>query len=73
MRNHNEDPWFKRIKSVRYSLGWSQSEAAEHLGVDERTLRDWEAGRHVPNYASRKSLRDRYQKTLEELGLVPPP
>ncbi|GHO98543.1 hypothetical protein KSF_085910 [Reticulibacter mediterranei] len=71
MYNQTERPWYVRIKRERLSLGWSIEEAAEQLGVDERTLRDWEAGRHFPSYAGRRALRDLYGKTLKELGLVP--
>ena len=70
MPNQDEYPWYERIKYERLSHGWSQSEAAEKLGIDVHTLRRWEAGRRFPNYAGRRALRDVYGKTLEELGLL---
>ena len=44
MSNQNERLWYERIKYERLCRGWSQSEAAEKLGIDEHTLRRWEAG-----------------------------
>jgi ribosome-binding protein aMBF1 (putative translation factor) len=71
MLNQDERPWYVRIKHERLRHGLSLSEAAEKLEIDERTLRDWEMGRHFPNYSGRRALRDCYGKTLEELGLLP--
>ena len=36
--------WNEHIRYERLKRGWSQEKAAEHLGVDPRTVRDWEAG-----------------------------
>jgi transcriptional regulator with XRE-family HTH domain len=66
----HKEAWFQIIKYERLRRGLSQAEAAEAMGIDERTLRDWETGRHKPNYAGQRSLRDFYGKTLEELGLL---
>ena len=33
-----------RLKAKRRELGWSQREAARHLGVDPSTWSSWEAG-----------------------------
>ena len=71
MSNQNERLWYERIKYERLYRGLSQSEAAEKLGIDEHTLRRWEAGQCFPNYAGRRALRGCYGKTLEELGLLP--
>jgi ribosome-binding protein aMBF1 (putative translation factor) len=64
--------WHKLIKYERLSHGWSQEEAAELLGVDERTLRDWEAGKHFPGYSGRRALSTLYNKTIQDLGLLDP-
>jgi transcriptional regulator with XRE-family HTH domain len=71
MPNQDERPWYERVKYERLCCGWSQSEAAEKLGVDVHTLRRWEAGYNFPNYEGRRALRGCYGKTLEELGLLP--
>jgi ribosome-binding protein aMBF1 (putative translation factor) len=70
MLDQNKQPWYVSIKHERLRRGLSQSEAAEELGIDERTLRDWEMGRHFPNYSGRRVLSSYYGKTLEELGLL---
>lgn len=71
MPHQDKFPWYERIKYERLCRGWSQSEAAEKLGIEVHTLRRWEAGRYFPNYAGRRALRGCYGKTLEELGLLP--
>jgi DNA-binding transcriptional regulator YiaG len=62
--------WYQIIKYERLRYGLSQAEAAAEMGIGERMLRDWEAGRHFPNYEGQRILRDFYKKTLEELGLL---
>jgi len=47
-----KDPLFsKRIKALRASIGLSQSQFAGSVGVRLWTLRNWEQGRYVPEYA----------------------
>jgi len=38
----------EQLAAARKALGLSQKEMAERLGVDETTLRGWEAGWHMP-------------------------
>jgi transcriptional regulator with XRE-family HTH domain len=38
----------KRVKARRVSLHLSQREAAQQLGISERTLQNWEAGTTIP-------------------------
>jgi transcriptional regulator with XRE-family HTH domain len=71
MLQQDKLPWNERIKYERLRHGWSQSEAAEKLGIDVHTIRRWEAGHSFPNYAGRRALRGCYGKTLEELDLLP--
>ncbi|MES2635045.1 MAG: helix-turn-helix domain-containing protein [Pseudomonadota bacterium] len=42
---------------ARASIGMSQQEFAELLGVSARTLQDWEQGRREPTGAARMLLR----------------
>lgn len=44
-----------RIKQVRESAVLTQNELAEHLGVSERTLQNWEAGT-LPRAKHRRRL-----------------
>jgi ribosome-binding protein aMBF1 (putative translation factor) len=64
--------WNERIRYERLKRGWSQEMMAAHLSVDTRTVRDWEAGRHAPNFASRQQLSSIYMLSIEELGLLIP-
>lgn len=39
----------KRLKNWRSENGWSQGEAAAHIGASVRTLQEWEQGRRTPS------------------------
>jgi putative transcriptional regulator len=54
---------------ARASIGLSQQEFAELLGVSARTLQDWEQGRREPTGAARTLLRVavKHPKMLREL------
>lgn len=68
----NQLQWNERLRYERLKLGWSQGELAKHLNMDARTVRDWEAGRHAPNYPFRQQLSHIYGISIEELGLLCP-
>ncbi len=36
------------LRQWREAKGWTRREAAEHLGVNERTLEGWEYGTRTP-------------------------
>ncbi len=44
------------VRSLRYQLRLSQSEMAQHLGVRQQTVSDWETGIYLPRGASRRVL-----------------
>ncbi len=54
---------------ARASIGLSQQEFAELLGVSARTLQDWEQGRREPTGAARTLLKVavRHPRVLREL------
>lgn len=53
------------IKDLRDSVGMSQREFSEHVGISVRTIQDWEIGRRVPpDYVPRLL---RYQLAYEKL------
>lgn len=54
---------------ARASIGLSQQEFAELLGVSARTLQDWEQGRREPTGAARTLLKVavKHPKMLREL------
>jgi transcriptional regulator with XRE-family HTH domain len=47
----------KRIKEHRLRLDLSQREAAEQLGISERTLQNWEAGTTFPWPKNRRAVK----------------
>ena len=46
-----------RIRTARLRLGLTQEELARRAGVDERTVRNAETGKHVPSGLSTQRLR----------------
>ena len=59
------------VAEARASVGMSQQEFAELLGVSPRTLQDWEQGRREPTGAARTLLKVavKHPKLLRELGI----
>jgi transcriptional regulator with XRE-family HTH domain len=55
----------KRIKAHRIGLHLSQREAAEHLGISERTLQNWEAGTTFPWPKHRRAVEQFLREPLE--------
>lgn len=45
------------VRAWRDSLGWSQSEAAQALGVTVRTVRRWEMDEGAPGVCARYAIR----------------
>jgi transcriptional regulator with XRE-family HTH domain len=39
----------ERLVGARRAQGFSQREMAERIGIDPRTIQDWETGRHRPS------------------------
>jgi transcriptional regulator with XRE-family HTH domain len=64
--------WSQLLICERKRRCWSQEEVAERLGVEVRSVRNWEAGTHAPRYKHRRKLARLYRRTLEELHLIDP-
>lgn len=61
-RRRRTDDIGEAIRARRDELGWTQSQLAAAIGVEDLSVRNWEVGRHRP--------RDRHLKRLGEvLGL----
>ena len=41
--------FFDRLKQLRHHLGLTQAQFAKDLGVQQRTISNWETGRNEPN------------------------
>ncbi len=44
------------LKTIRRRESWSQEALASHLGVDTKTVKNWEAMRNVPRRAQARSI-----------------
>jgi transcriptional regulator with XRE-family HTH domain len=59
----------EKLLSIRIKKGWSQGEAAEAVGVATRTYQRWEHGSSMPNFESRRMLRQAFGAADRELGI----
>jgi transcriptional regulator with XRE-family HTH domain len=59
------------LKAERERRGWSLVKLAEQLGTTTRTVSRWEQGLVIPYPYYREQLCLLYEKTAEELGLLP--
>ncbi len=59
------------LKAERERHGWSLVKFAELLGTTTRTVSRWEQGLVIPYPYYREQLCMLYEKTAEELGLLP--
>ncbi len=58
------------IVAARNTLGLSQSQFAELLGVSKRTLQEWEQGRRTPTGAAKTLLRvvERHPEVFRDIA-----
>jgi transcriptional regulator with XRE-family HTH domain/tetratricopeptide (TPR) repeat protein len=59
------------LKAEREKYGWSLVKLATMLGTTARTVSRWEQGLAIPYPYYREQLCTLYEKTAEELGLIP--
>ena len=64
--------WAEILRKEREQHAWTQEEVAEKLGIDARTIRNWESGTSFPGPKYRRELSRLYEKSLRELKLVEP-
>ena len=57
----------KKLKDKRASLGLSQEDLAEKIGVTRQTIANWEKGKTYPDIGSVLKLSDLYNVSLDEL------
>lgn len=59
----------EKLKQRRQALNITQQQVANELGVSVTTVKNWEAGRHIPKLylPQTKALCDLLNVTLEEL------
>ena len=54
--NENKEKLGIKIKQLRKSMGWTQEQLAEKIGIDNKHLSRIEKGYHMPNYKIIKKL-----------------
>lgn len=68
LRSSGVDNWDQTIRQLRGSLGLTQQEFAEWMGVKQASVSRWENGRDIPGIAIRKRLVDlRRQDSMQML------
>src|SRR6266702_4916180 len=73
MKNQSHQAfWPEILRKEREQRAWTQEEVAEKLGIDVRTIRNWESGASSPSPKYRRELSRLYEKSLSELKLVEP-
>src|SRR5450631_3902618 len=60
-----------KLATARYEKGWSQEEVAERVGVTRNTFSKWERGVVTPYPFHIHRLCKLFEKTTEELDLLP--
>jgi len=52
----------KKLKTIRKRAGFNQKYLAEHLGLAQSTVSNWETGRRIPSTESMRKLINLYRK-----------
>ncbi|HEU5374647.1 MAG TPA: FxSxx-COOH system tetratricopeptide repeat protein [Ktedonobacteraceae bacterium] len=59
------------LREERMRRNWRQRDVADQLGTTVVTVRRWESGRQLPSAYYRVKLCALFEKSMEELGLMP--
>jgi len=60
-----------RLKQERELRAWTQSDVAERIGTTQVNVSRWEKGITVPSPYYRQKLGELFNKSIQELGLIP--
>ena len=63
-------PFHEQLRHERERRNWSQSDIADKVGCDTKTVGRWENGVRLPRSYHRQALCELFGKTAEEFGLV---
>lgn len=64
-------PFHLQLRNEREKRGWTQGKLAEKVGTDFKTVYRWESGKSLPRSYYRQQFVKLFNKSLEELGLLP--
>lgn len=59
--------WYKKIEVLRVAKGWSQQEAAEKCGTNQKVFWLWEKGSIFPRKNSRRAIANAFGVSEEEI------
>ena len=59
------------LKAARVNKGWSQKEAAKHIGISEFTLGNYEMGKTFPNVPIIKAIEREYGVAFGDIIFSP--
>lgn len=60
-------PWNKIMQHLRIEKGWSQYEAAERCGTNQKNYWNWENGKTFPRKIFRKSIATAFGVPINEI------
>lgn len=60
-------PWHKKIAVLRVLKGWTQEEAAEKCGTDQRIYWNWENGKSFPRRISRRAIAMAFGVSIDDI------
>ncbi|MEN6316700.1 MAG: helix-turn-helix transcriptional regulator [Clostridiaceae bacterium] len=60
-------PWYKKLKHLRIEKGWSQYEAADHCGTNQKNYWNWENNKTYPTKIFRKSIASAFGVLVNEI------
>src|SRR5947209_201007 len=63
--------WYQKLRRERKLRDLTQAEVATFVGSDSKTVGRWERGVTFPNAYNRRKLVELYEKSAEELELIP--
>jgi WD40 repeat protein/transcriptional regulator with XRE-family HTH domain len=63
-------PWFAILKRERLRRGWSQTDLADRIQSNTKTVSRWERGKAFPGPYLRQQLAQVFDMSVEDLGLL---
>lgn len=66
-KQHEPKPFGEKLRELRKAKKLTQYAFAEKVGIDQKTLRAYEYGKHLPNIYTAIDLADALNVSLDEL------
>lgn len=62
-------PFKITLKAARVNAGFTLSQAAQALGINEKTLHNWEHGKSEPKVSQLATISEKYQVPVDYIFL----